>query len=995
MAESIYTDEDRELLRWQPAVVECFRHSIGEGRPYVWALRLTLADFLDLEKAVKESVESHGGSHKHLLTEAFAPTVVIYLAEWYKRYYNGNDTMDENKMLSLNSTELQTLYDKAGIDKQTFVYNASKNPDKTSLRWLESLQVLGGLAVRAELKRDKTDALLPQLCRMFHGEDIELEDIRDHGRAVAFQESITRRQSLYEYLSCILDKAKTPPFALEDMKDDATMIPELISRIEDADRLARRNKFDFEWIIAYSNRGGDSHGTMVRHLKVRMKPEVRDDDEEKSRRLYLGYDRLRQPEWGIEHPEEVGRIEFYLRFKNGSTEVKAEGGRRMPIFEYHNTGSEKTGFHSVNMDDWNVCTNVPAERFDKVELVMKYDDKTKTVQDPLLVADYMQVYAMPKSGNKFSSRKNSQAMTAVIFSTAYHLTEPYKDIPVAYARFRNGERESEDYCWCPINDKVVIADENGREVLPPFFNRNGLYQVVTKKYLKTIKYRDNVFVLYKYIDIDEDEDGEEQTEERPVLFGRSGLQVLHYDTGKATTGMPVTDYDLEWKRNSSSRSRYVNWNEAEPEQGEIWIRVTVGGVVFKMAVYYVPFVPINAEQQPIWRDFTRQKICTALKGVNDVQDHFDMKVEKKEADTIQLEIGNKNSKILVDVYRPVIVRELSQNGRVISYSGKGEEIGIPLINCNQFSLRDFSEDGVKEYRIASHNTVYYKFPTINEPNIDPKKAFTDSRPVAELIAGIPLDYLKIYIVRLQDESQDLYAWDYKSEPRSVGSEHEMQEVGIVFQSMKDNDSPRHYRCPAVTSDDDDWGDDWGDNDEEAATDKLACFETIAEHRVYFFLFKPMLEVVHTGRQITEILLPLLRKREMQLTADDLRNLYRFALEFHFDWMLLPRDRWTDAINEFTNEEKERDQLKEAILLFFGNTPKCADEREETCLREFIAKYWTFTAWPNGLEPMAQSALKLILGDPEALGRINDMKDFLSIYDECRYKFSEMSRISTK
>jgi hypothetical protein len=82
---------------------------------------------------------------------------------------------------------------------------------------------------------------------------LNLEDIRDHNRAVAFQESISRKQSLYDYLSCILDKAQEPPFAKEDMKDEGTMIPELIKRIEDADRMAKREKFDFEWIIAYTN----------------------------------------------------------------------------------------------------------------------------------------------------------------------------------------------------------------------------------------------------------------------------------------------------------------------------------------------------------------------------------------------------------------------------------------------------------------------------------------------------------------------------------------------------------------------------------------------------------------------------------------------------------------------------------------------------------------------------------------------------------------------
>ena len=145
---------------------------------------------------------------------------------------------------------------------------------------------------------------------------------------------------------------------------------------------------------------------------------------------------------------------------------------------------------------------------------MKYDDQSRVVQ-VLEVKDYIQVYALPKKSTVFSDRRNSQRPTVVIFSSAYHLTEEYSDLPVVYAHYRNGEDTSEDYCWCPINDKVIIADSNDKEVEPPFFNRNGLYQVVTKKYLKTIKYRENLYVLYKYIDAEYDEDEYQEDPQMP------------------------------------------------------------------------------------------------------------------------------------------------------------------------------------------------------------------------------------------------------------------------------------------------------------------------------------------------------------------------------------------------------------------------------------------------------------------------------------------------
>ena len=971
-----YTDADKKLLECLPNEAERMRQNIARGKPYVWELRLSLDDFCTLESAIDSSISSHAGDYHHLLSEDFAVLVVIYLAEWYKRFYKGADTMDENKVLALTTQELKQLYTLAGIDQNTFVYNASKNPDKTSFRWLESLQVLGGLAVQAELKRDSTDALLPQLCRIFHGEELDLDDIKDHGRAVAFQESIARQHSLYDYLDCILDKDKEPPFSKSDMRDENTMIPQFIKRIENADRQARRDKFDFEWVVFYTA----SRNQMVRHLRVKLKPEVIGG----GRKQYLGYDRMRD-NWGIEHPERIGHVEFYLRFKLGNVYVHKEGKNDEPLLKYHNTSSERTGFLSINKIDENTYTQVPSKRFDKVEMVMKYDGNTRTVQT-LDVKDYMQVYAIPKTSNKFSTRKNAQAATAVIFSSAYHLADGYLDLPVVYAHYRNSEDISEDYCWCPINDKVVIADQEGHELLPPFFNRNGLYQVVTRKYLKTIKYRDNVFVLYKYIDADYD-DEEMQEDSLPVLFGRNGLEVRHFANNQDKEGMPVADYDLEWLKGG----RYTDWNKEEPEQGAIRLRVTIKGIVFKTQVYYVPFTPSTSDQPPIWRDFERMRICTALDGIEDIQDDFKKLLDKREPDTLPLTIGNEKAQILVDVYRPVILHELSQKRsgdvepKIVGYSGKEEQIRIPLINCEQFSLRDFSENGVKEYQIQKRSTVYYNFPTFNQTGLSVSNYLMEEAASA-LTPEIPLDFLKIYISKAEDKLYDLYAWDYKSDPKPVNSPDELTVEGIVFQSLKDNDSPRHYSMPTIKK----GKGGWGGKKNQLIVDPLYCFETIAEHKTYFFLFNPLIKTVASRRQVEDILLPLIEKRNYELTETDIDELYRFAVQFHFDWMLLPREDWQTKIETVAyGDEERRTKLTQSVTDFFSRTPKCTDEREKTCLEDFLKIYWTFDSYPS-MDNIAQTALKLIKNDPDALVKY-EMKDFLKLYDECRFKFSEMSR----
>ena len=969
------TKEDLALQACLKQRVEQYKAQIiaPEPHPYVWELRLSLDEFNTLESAINKSLDSHSGDYRHLLCEEFAPLVIIYLAEWYKRYYDGAET-DNKKKLSLDSSSLEKVLTLSGIDKNTFVYNASKNPDKTSFRWLESIQVLGGFAVKAEIKRDDSDAFLTQLCKLFHGEDIDILSLSDRNRAVAFKESIQRAHSLYWYLDSIINKDKSLPFAKSDLEDRDSDIHILLEKIKNADKAAKKEKFDLEWLISYS----PNHAQMVRRLKVKPKPELLGG----GHKQYIGYDRLRE-NWGIEKPEELGRIAVSLRFSNGGHCVK-DASFREPLFKYDNTGSEKTGFTAINRIDEAICTDVPASRFDKIELVLKHGGSLKTIQT-IPVNDYCQLYKVSKANNEWSSRRNSQAATAVLFSSAYHLSREFRDLPVVYAHFRNGDDCSEDYCWCPINEKVILVDSEGRE-LPPFFNRNGLFQVVTKKYLDTIKYKENLYALYEYRDLDED-DTELQSDVIPVLFGRDGLMVMQYPNGSSKEGKPFADYDLEWQL---PNGRYVDWANKEPEQGPIRLRVTVQGIVFKHKVYYVPFTSSESAPNPIWRDFDHTKICTAINGVADIQDEFIKDPNEQEPDTKQLTIGEENSHLLIDVYRPVILRELSQQlpgedtPHIIGFSGKDEGIHLPLINLEQFSLRDFSENGVRAYQFKNVNTLYYHFPDFDKVGLA-ATVFNAEFPVSRLLPGIPIDYLKVYITKAIDNPTDLYAWDFKQPPFPVNNVSDFKADGIVFQSLKDNPAPRWYSMPTIKK----GKSGWGGVKQSSTISAIDCFEVVSEHKAYYFLFEPLVKCVSSESIIKELFLPLLSKRDYHLSGNDIANLYRFAVEFHFDWMLLPRDLWATQISEYEADVAKQEIISGAVLDFFRRTPKVTDEREAINLNEFLNVYWVFNCYPK-VDPIAEKALRLILSDKEALHN-QTMKEFLLVFDDCRFKYVEMSK----
>lgn len=968
------TDKDKQLLQWHPEYIKMFRELIGKGKPYVWELRLSLDDFTQLEGAIQNSIASHGGDHRHLLSGEYALFTVIYLAEWYKRFYTGND--GDNPVINLSTEERKNLWKSSGININTFVYDASTVEDKTSMRWRESLQVLGGLAVKAELRRDEDDPILGKLCRIYHGENVDLSEVRDYQRAVAFRESIARQHSLYDYLAAVL--SDNPPFSKSDLDDSKSDFSKLISRIKDADREVRRDKFAFEWRVTYSTQ----HSRMVRSLAIKLRPE----EVGGKYKEYIRYDRLRNL-WDIDNPEEIERLRFDLRIKNGSKIIR-EADFSNSILIYTNTGSSfiATKPQSVAEDGEVVFTEVPTELFTKVSIIMKYGNETRKVQD-IDCEGFLQVYKRPQADNVWISRRLPQVATAVIFSDKYRLMDDTLRDSVVRLPFAHKDKVGETMNWCPIYDTVTLLNDHDKEY--SFFNRNGRYQVVAKRYLDTIKYLDDLYALYKYVELDEDDDVDEQyddddfiQEQLPVLFGREGLEVRYFPHKDAKDWTPVENYDLEFKVSG----RYTAWTpDNEPQQGKRWLRITVKDMSFVYKVYYVPFIDTPEHHKPISRDLSNMRILTNIPGVDSIiQDSFTTDLEHQESDTKTITLGNNTHKLLLDIYRPVKLTELYQNDKLINYYGSGNTIHLPLLTVNQFAIRDFSEKGVEKYSCGELRKGIYRFKKLEGNNIN-EKLYYQHNTAASLNSDIPLENVVVNLFTDKEkESIDLYAWDYEQEPYKVKSFSD-DNPGIIFQSLKDNPSPRNYIKPQEKDNDDEgWGDD--DDEDSVTATPLQAFKVAMQHHTYFFIFDSLRIMAGNKRMVSDLLVPILRKSEGQLDDETVSELYRLAYEFHFDWMLLDRYKYLSAIEN----EDDKEHLKAGIIDFFSRTPKCTSMDEHTSLDDFLTRYWMFTRY-TATDKIGVTALKLILGDPEALGRNGDMDKLLEAYDNCRYKFSEMSK----
>lgn len=84
--------------------------SLDISHPYVWKLRLSEADFNELEVCLSAIMSDCGVAA--LAKSENATSTIVYMAEWYKRKYQSG-----NRNQLIENLDLETLWTNSGISK--------------------------------------------------------------------------------------------------------------------------------------------------------------------------------------------------------------------------------------------------------------------------------------------------------------------------------------------------------------------------------------------------------------------------------------------------------------------------------------------------------------------------------------------------------------------------------------------------------------------------------------------------------------------------------------------------------------------------------------------------------------------------------------------------------------------------------------------------------------------------------------------------------------
>lgn len=820
--------------------------SLEAVRPWVWAIKLSESEFNELESGI--GAQSTASLHDDQL---WAIALLVYIAEWYKRRYQGDNSCP--LLVAHPDISLEKAWKTSGFAWKRLVYM----DDGGNRRWLYSAYVLGGLAIRFELERNDNLRFLKALCRIYHHEDYTLENLEDATRAVSFRKSV-KFHSLHDYMQEILNG--NLPFNQEDLADGSE-VNRFVIAMRTANDEVMHDKFRLEWLVT----NAPGYTSMRRALRLWLRPE----EVKGGNPQYLRFDRMSL--WKMKHPEKLNTLKVGVRFLLGGDPVSEVDWDKAPI-TFTNTGDAETGFIAISVEEYATCLDVPSQRFDTIVIVGRDDKNEEYELQREATTDLLQLWHVPGTADQWTSRQSDQRDTVVVFSADWHPQLDSTSEQVQYKPFKSATQGlSENWGWYFIYDKVTLS-RGGKEMT--FYNRQGYDRIATHRYLDTIQYKSGGHIIWH--------DEEEGDTLLPLIFGKEDVFARHFATkDDITNAQPEDETEIELIEYKQDNGLYAEWTtDNRPQFGKVKLRITIKE---RQLPYTICFLPRLEGDHPIMRDFEQCAIRYADIDGRQVTKQVNIGLNYVPLDpTVTLSIGQAE----VKVYMPTLIKEVYLDNHIIYYLDDGEELNLPYIFKSRVEIADFSRKGYRRYQCGNLASLYdQRFINIEGNPSSGMAALAAWEmgiryPATHLDETAP-DFLFVTFGNTKDDislvGERYLFWDYSHEHVPVqvtfDNKNARDSWGIIFHDLRIEKS-LNCRFPFM-NDNDTWADEY-DN-----ISVLDCFLQAVKHNVYFFIFMPLRELSKSDFKTT-IYEPLLELRGGELTDEDQAGLKRYAEEFQID-----------------------------------------------------------------------------------------------------------------
>lgn len=850
--------------------------SIDRFKPFVWKLRLTKDEYDKLQTYVK--------GYKGAVNQEYAILAIIYIAEWYKREYDGNVSNP------LENISAESLWKESGLGKESgldtseykseykYVYKAKKTS-----RWLESIFMLGGLPMNFILYR-KDNTLLKALCCIYKDENANLEDnnelLKRIGRekAVAFQESIHQYHSLYHYLKALLLGNAAEVYAAEELAKETSLANRFIKAVVSAYDEVQREKFRLEWIVEHD----PSSPYMRRMLRLWLRPE-----ELGGLHQYLRFERANS--WEIPGLMLQRVLRVSLEFKNGD-EVVGNDETRRTILTFENSGQDDTGFEATGSVPWAILRAIPTVPFDRINVIITDEEGTPhEVQHFDQKEKYAQLWAMQNEINRWSDICNSQSETAVIYSNYYELIG---EDSISKPFYDKSNGLTAPWSFAIISDHVELRHRGDNAIT--LWNRYGYIQFAPRLYTNVLRYKAGK-VRYMYNE-DPEIYSEPETEEwYPAIFQRSDIRAYHFSTRDMSDQPDNLDIQkIEYKPfNAPNTEKYLEWTDDNPPgYGRIKLRLTIKDDEKEYSILYLPSMLEHNSKDPVIRDYENNCLFYVDNTNKVVQAKVDIHMDKRPLDiTKQLLVWeNGEEYVVLDAILPTLIKEVYFDGQITKYLQDGDEFILPYLLKNRVCIHDFNRDGYLEYECFNIGANKEKGSIDRWRKGDQLETQDDTSVIPQYI------HLSYGTQKNAGVVGKMIYWDYSEDNPPIEVDlpfNNMADYSILFQDMRCVNDNLDCIPPETKNErpDEDWDSGWGfdDNQEEGVCEPnatfLRCYDIATEYKTYYFIFNPLYNMT-MEEFINAICIPLRKRHNDSLTEEDMQNLMRCATECGLDWNCL-------------------------------------------------------------------------------------------------------------
>ena len=832
-------------------------NDFNPSRPYIWELNITEDDFRSLEKDLCSYTPDAS-------KEDDALKILVYVAEWYKRRYTNRAKKDYQKTFGGKKTDLETVWKTLGIDEK-YLY---KGEDERKL-YLYSTFILSGLAVKFELQKNEKP-FLRALCHVYNNEDESFDRIVDNNHSIAFKESISKGHCLRDFLEAIItakDNVDTLPFAKEDYDNPDTEVARLVKLIREINSEINKSKFRFEWIV--TSIPGDN--LIERRLRIWLKPE-----EQGKRHQLLGIDRLKK--WGFAEPENMHYIRLGVRYLNNNIVIK-EPDFHHPELYFRNTGDASIGFICEKVD-YAKCNNVPVVSFDRVQLITWNEDGTELsipVQEETVDFDTIQFYRMEAGEDEWTTRVSNQKETALVFSDKWIIADSSVNQLFERKTYYNKKvGEGNSVSWCYIHASVTIENEDERRT---FYNRQGYDHIVAKLYNDTINYSADGKVMLHYA---EDEDSQEKANPISLIFGKQDIIAYHTETkeGEDDTCEETEIQLYEFKKNGN----YTPWTEENcPEYGYIELRLTIKGKPQLFKTFYLP--------KPIERDLDANTIHyynIKKELVYDDKADIEKAISRRQVlePTVLLNIGTKTCYVSVPVFRPVKLKEVCYDGKILMYDDNGE-VAIPYILKEYVVVNDYGKDGYHSYSCKDFRNVFVELNNSEYRTSGKYTSAIDGKIFTDSYAPEGVTFFVRKTLSKNPRLRYCY-WDCKKDSKPIPVRNletfELPSGNVLFQDQRK--VSHRLQCEYMEKEATGFAKIRRKGSDENDP-VFEIFSIASEYNQYFFHFKALRSLangISEGKRdfYDEIYYPLLEYHQHRFSLRDKKELLRFADEFCLD-----------------------------------------------------------------------------------------------------------------